>query len=97
MFCTQTIEVTQLFINSLVNNDKIEAEELNQRAENVDKPEDVASIIKEHEEIFRTKRKGIITVAYHQRKIFGRFLEKEKFARLVADFKIREGRRDNDL
>ena len=86
-----------MFINSLVNNDKIEAEELNQRAENVDKPEDAASIVKEHEENFRTKRKGIITVAYHQGKIFGRFLEKEKFARLVADFKIHEGRRDNDL
>ena len=63
----------------------------------MDKPEDAANIFEEYEEILPTKRKGIITVAYHQRKIFGRFLEKEKFARLVADFKIREGRRDNDL
>ena len=60
----------QQLIDSLVNNDTIETEELNERAEKVDKPEDAANIIKEYEEIFRMKRKGIITVAYYQRKVF---------------------------
>ena len=54
----------------------------------MDKPEDTSNIIKEHEEILRTKRKGIITVAYHQGKVFRRFRQKEKFPRLVANFKI---------
>ena len=57
----------------------------------MDKPEDAVNIIKKYEEILRTKRKGIITVACHQRKVSSRFLEKEKFARLVANFKINKG------
>ena len=35
-------------------------------------------MIKQYEEILRTKRKGIISVAYHQGKVFSRFREKEK-------------------
>ena len=80
-----------MLIDLLANNDKIETEELNERAENVDKLEDAANIIKEYEEILRTKRKGIITVAYHQGKVFSRFLEKEKFMKLIANFKIHKG------
>ena len=32
------------------------------------------------------QKKGIISVAYRQGKMFSRFREKEKFVRLVADF-----------
>ena len=78
----------QQLIDSLVNNDTIETEELNERAEKVDKPEDAANISKEYEEILRMKRKGIITVAYHQGKVFSQFSEKEKFMTLVSRFKI---------
>ena len=49
-------EVKQQLIDSLVNNDTIETEELNEKAEKVDTTEDVANIIKEYEEILRTKR-----------------------------------------
>ena len=42
----------------------------------MDKPEDAAEIIKECEEILRTKTKGIISVAYYQGKVFKRFKEK---------------------
>ena len=76
-------EVKQQLLDSLINNDKTETEELNERAEKVDKPEDAANIIKEYEEILCTKRKGIITVAYHQGKVFSRFREKQKFMTLV--------------
>ena len=48
-------EVNQLLIDSLVNNEKIETEELNERAENLDKSEDDANITEEYEEILRTK------------------------------------------
>ena len=37
----------QQLIDSLVNNDTTETEELNERAEKVDKPEDAADIVKE--------------------------------------------------
>ena len=54
----------------------------------MEKPEDAAEIIQEYEEILRTKRKGIISVAYHQGKMFGWFCEKEKFLRLVSKFGV---------
>ena len=57
----------------------------------MDKPEDAANIFEEYEEILPTKRKGIITVAYQQGKVFSRFRKKEKFVRLVANFKIHKG------
>ena len=63
----------------MVINNTVEIKELNERAENVEKPEDVVHIIMEYEEILRAKKKGIILVAYYQGKIFNRFKEKEKF------------------
>ena len=47
----------------------VETEELNKQAGIVDKREDAADLIKKHEEILRTKRKGSISVAYHQGKV----------------------------
>ena len=70
-----------------MNNNTIETEELNERSEKVDKPKDAANIIMEYEEMLCTKRKGIITVAFHQGKVFSRFREKQKFVRLVANSK----------
>ena len=69
----------------------VETEELNEQAGIVDKPEDTADPIKKYEEILRTKRKGIIYVAYHQGKVLSRFREKERFVRLVADFGVQKG------
>ena len=80
--------IKQRLIDSLVNNDTIETEELKQEANRVKKLEDAADVIKQYEEILRTKRKGIISVAYHQGRVFRRFHEKEMFVRLVANFKI---------
>ena len=48
----------------------VETEELNEQAGIVDNPEDAANLIKKYEEILRTKRQGIISVAYHQGKVF---------------------------
>ena len=39
----------------------------------VDKPEEVADLIKKYKEILKTKRKGVISIAYHQGKVFSRF------------------------
>ena len=54
----------------------------------MDKPEDAAEIIKECEEILRTKTKGIKSVAYYQGKIFKRFKEKDKFMQMVSKLNI---------
>ena len=52
------------------------------------KPKDAADIIKKYEQILRIKRKGIIAVAFHQRKVFKCFKEKEKFTEIVRKLKI---------
>ena len=66
----------------------MKTEELDEKADKVEKPEDAADIIKQYEEIPRTKRKDIISTTYHQGKVFRRFREKEKFMRLVSKFKV---------
>ena len=78
-------------VNSLANNNVVEIEELKEQAGTVDNPEDVADLIKKYEEILKLKRQGIISVAYHQGKVFSRFREKEKFVRLVANFGVHKG------
>ena len=54
----------------------VEIEELNEQLGIVDNPEDAADLIKKYKEILRARRQGIISVAYHQGKVFSRFREK---------------------
>ena len=63
-------EIKKELVNSFVNNNVVEIEELNEQAGIVDNPEGTANLIKKYEEILRTKRQGIISVAYHQGKVF---------------------------
>ena len=42
----------------MATNNVVEIEELNDRAEKVEKPEDAAEIIREYEEIIRAEKKG---------------------------------------
>ena len=81
-------EIKQQLIDSIFNNDIIETEELNEEAGKVEKPEDAAAIIKQYEDIIRTKKENIISIAYHQGKVFKRFKDKEKFIKLVNEFKV---------
>ena len=67
----------------------VEIEELNEQAGVVDNPEEAAE--PKYEEILKTKKKGIISVAYYQEKVFSRFREKEKFVRIVSDFGMHKG------
>ena len=85
-------EIRKQLVDSLVNNDMVETEELNEQAGIVDKPEDAADLIKKYEEILGTKRKGITSVTYHQGIVFSRFREKERFVRLVANLECTRGR-----
>ena len=81
-------EIKKQLIDSIVNNDIIETQELNEKADKVQKPEDAAAVIKQYEGIIRTKKKNIISIAYHQGNVFKRFKNKEKFIRLVNEFKV---------
>ena len=75
-------------LESITINNAVEIEKLNKRAERVEKPEDAAVIIKKYEQIFRVKRKGNISIAFHQGKIFKQFKEKEKFQEMVGKLNI---------
>ena len=68
-----------------------EIEELDEKAGTVDNPEDAADLFKKYKEILKMKRQGIISVAYHQGKVFSGVREKEKFLRLAADFGVHKG------
>ena len=68
-------EIKKELINSMVKNDIIETGKLNEKADNIEKTEDVAAVIQAYENI-RTKTKGIICIAYQQGKVFKRFKHK---------------------
>ena len=64
---------TQLFDLKFID-ENLEFDDLNKKAEE-----------KQDKDIIKTKKKGIINVAFHQGQIFKRFKEKEKFAKLVSE------------
>ena len=51
-------EIKKQLLDSMATNNAVEIEELNDRAEKVEKPEDAAEIIREYEEIIRAKKIG---------------------------------------
>ena len=65
-----------------------EFEYLNNEAEEVQDRVEAAEIIKQYEDVIKTKKKGIMNVAYHQGQVFKIFKEKEKFAKLVSELGI---------
>ena len=72
----------------MIIDENLEFHDLNKEVEEIQDPEKVAQIIKPYEEIIKTKKKGIINVAFHQGQIFKRFKEKEKFAKLGSELGI---------
>ena len=50
----------------------VEIDDLNKEAEEVQDPQKASIIIKRYEDIIKTKRKGIINVAYHQEQVFNK-------------------------
>ena len=77
-------------LESIIINEVVESEELNKEAEEMQEPKKAAKIIKHYEDIIKTKKKGIISIAYYQGKVFKRFKEKEKFIKLVSQLRIHE-------
>ena len=81
-------EMKRQLLDSMIIDEVAEFEDLNKEAKETKDPEKAAEIIKRYEDIIKTKRKGIINVAYHQGQVFKRFKEKEKFAKLVRELGI---------
>ena len=81
-------EIKRKLIESLVMNNTIESDELTKKVQEVENPEKAAQVIHECESIIRTKKKGIIRIAYHQGKVFKKFKGKEKFKILVIKLGI---------
>ena len=81
-------EIKKKLLDSMTIGEIVKFDDLNKEAEEVQDPEKAVIIIERYENIIKTKRKGIINVAYHQGKVFKRFKEKEKFAKLVSELGI---------
>ena len=79
-------------LDFIVRNDVTEAEieESSQKADKRRETKDTAAVIKQYADIIRTKKKSIISIAYHQGKVFKRFKDKERFIKLVKMFKVRK-------
>ena len=75
-------------LESVIRNEVVEPEELNKGAKEIQEPEEAAEVIKQCEYIIKTKKKGIISIAYYQGKVFKRFKEKGKFIKLVSQLGI---------
>ena len=81
-------EIKKRLLDSMIIDENLEFDDLNKEAEEVQDPEKAAKIIKRYEDAIKTKRKDIINFAYHQRQVFKRFKEKEKFAKLFRELGI---------
>ena len=80
--------IKKKLLDSMTIGEIVKFDDLNKEAEEVQDPEKAVIIIERYENIIKTKRKGIINVAYHQGQVFKRFKEKEKFAKLVSELGI---------
>ena len=81
-------EIKKQLLESIVINEVVECEELNREVEGVQDPEEAAKVIQKYENIIKTKKKGIISMAHHQGKVCKKFKEKEKFIKLVSQLGI---------
>ena len=81
-------EIKAKLLESITIDEVLVCEDLMKEAEEVQDSERAAEIIKRYEDIIKTNNKGIINVVYHQRQVFERFQEKEKFAKLVNKLRI---------
>ena len=81
-------EIKKQLLESIVINEVVESEELNREAEEVQDPEEAAMVIQKYERIIKTKKKEMISITYHQGKVFKKFKDKEKFITLVSQLGI---------
>ena len=75
--------------DSIANSKKNENTDIEQMAKNyTESKEDAAKVVHEFKEIIKNKKSDIVLLAYHQGKIFQKFISKEWF---VNDMVSKEG------
>ena len=67
-------DIKTKLLDSMTVGEIVQFDNLNKQAEEVQDPEEAAKTIKRYEDIIKTKKKGIINVAYHQGQVFKRFV-----------------------
>ena len=77
-------EIKKQLLELIIIKEAVESEELNREAEEIQDPEEAAMVIQKYEYIIKTKKKGIISIVYHQGKVFKKFKDKEKFVKMVS-------------
>ena len=86
--CPSKEEIKKQLLESMIIDEVVSFEDLNKEAKEIPKLEKAAEVIKRYEDVMKMKKKGIISVAYHEGKVFKKFKEKEKFVRLVSELGI---------
>ena len=81
-------EIKTKLLDSIIIDEVLECKDLNKEAAEVQDLKRAAEIIKRYEDIIKTKKKGIINVAYYQGQFFKKFKEKKKFTDLVTELGI---------
>ena len=77
-------EIKKQLLESIIINEAVESEELSREAKKVQDPEEATIVIQKYECIIKMKKKGIISIEYHQDKVFKNFKDKEKFVEIVS-------------
>ena len=77
-------EIKKQLLDLIITEEVLEFEDLNKEAKEILGFEKAAEIIKWYEDIIKTKKKGIINVAYHEGQVLKRFKEKKKFVTLAT-------------
>ena len=75
-------------MDSIIIDEVLECKDQNKEAEEVQGLKRAAEIIKWFEDIIKTKKKGIINVAYYEGQVFKNFKEKEKFTEFSTELGI---------
>ena len=78
-------------MDSLVYNENINTEDLNECAVRVEGYEKAVNIVKEYEDIIKTDKKNITYFAYQQGKVFRTFKKNTRFKSLVKRFRKSKG------
>ena len=81
-------DLKKQLLDSMVIDEILKFDDLNKEAQETQDPEKAEEITKRYEGIIKTKKKGIINVAYHQGKVFEKYKQKEKFANIVSELRI---------
>ena len=58
-------EIKKQLLDLMIIDEVVEFEDLNKEAKEIQDPEKAAEIIKRYEDIIKTKKKGIINIAFH--------------------------------